>query len=110
MPGTTEDLDKATSRANPLMRSGSYASVRPVNPSVTRPNHAETITGQNAGRHQKIVKGLIEGQREDMPPRMVPWTPKSKLVSVPTLHDVAHAAVDTTAKNGLGCDHAVGHD
>ena len=82
-----------------MMRSGAYAtSMRPINPTVTWPNHSAMITGVNASKHHVIVNGLIVGQRGDMAPKIEPHTPKDKLVAVPTVYDAAHAAGLVTAE------------
>jgi predicted AlkP superfamily pyrophosphatase or phosphodiesterase len=82
-----------------LMKAGAYAvSMRPINPTVTWPNHTSMVTGVNASKHHVVVNGLIVNQRESTPPRIDPNAPKSKLVAVPTVYDAAHKAGLTTAE------------
>jgi predicted AlkP superfamily pyrophosphatase or phosphodiesterase len=82
-----------------LMKAGAYATaMRPINPTVTWPNHTAMITGVNASRHHVVVNGLIVNQRMDTPPKIEPHTPKSVLVAVPTVYDAAHKAGLTSAE------------
>jgi len=82
-----------------LMKVGAYAvSMRPINPTVTWPNHTSMVTGVDASKHHVVVNGLIVNQRTDTPPRIDPNAPKSKLVAVPTVYDAAHKAGLTTAE------------
>jgi predicted AlkP superfamily pyrophosphatase or phosphodiesterase len=82
-----------------LMKTGSYAvAMRPINPTVTWPNHTAMVTGVNASRHHIIANGLIVNQRADTPPRIEPHTPKDRLVAVPTVYDAAHKVGLTTAE------------
>ena len=82
-----------------LMKTGAYAvSMRPINPTVTWPNHTSMVTGVDARKHHVVVNGLIVNQRADTPPRIDPNAPKSKLVAVPTVYDAAHKAGLTTAE------------
>jgi predicted AlkP superfamily pyrophosphatase or phosphodiesterase len=82
-----------------LMNTGSYAvSMKPINPTVTWPNHSAMVTGVNASKHHVIVNGLIVGQREDTAPKIEPHTPKAQLVAVPTVYDIAHTAGLVTAE------------
>ncbi|HEY6374661.1 MAG TPA: ectonucleotide pyrophosphatase/phosphodiesterase, partial [Edaphobacter sp.] len=82
-----------------LMKAGTYAtSMRPINPTVTWPNHTSMVTGVNASKHHVVVNGLIVNQRTDIPPKIDPNAPKSRLVAVPTVYDAAHKAGLTTAE------------
>ncbi len=82
-----------------LMKAGAYAvSMRPINPTVTWPNHTSMVTGVNASKHHVVVNGLIVNQRMVTPPRIDSNAPKSKLVAVPTVYDAAHKAGLTTAE------------
>lgn len=82
-----------------LMQAGSYArAMRPINPTVTWPNHTAMISGVNASRHHVLVNGLVVNQRQDTAPKIEPHTPKSELVAVPTVYDAAHKAGLTTAE------------
>lgn len=82
-----------------LMRSGGYAvSMRPINPTITWPNHTSMVTGADASRHHVLMNGLITGQRRDAPPKVDMQASKATLVAVPTVYDAAHAAGLTTAQ------------
>ncbi|HEY6375943.1 MAG TPA: ectonucleotide pyrophosphatase/phosphodiesterase [Edaphobacter sp.] len=82
-----------------LMKAGTYAtSMRPINPTVTWPNHTSMVTGVNASKHHVVVNGLIVNQRTDIPPKIDPSALKSRLVAVPTVYDAAHEAGLTTAE------------
>lgn len=82
-----------------LMNTGAYATaMRPINPTVTWPNHTAMITGVNASKHHVLVNGLVVNQRENTPPKIEPHTPKTELVGVPTVYDAAHKAGLTTAE------------
>ena len=82
-----------------LMRRGVYAvSMRPINPTVTWPNHTAMVTGVDASRHHVLVNGLIVGQRTGALPAIDMDAPKSRLVAVPTVYDAAHDAGLTTAQ------------
>lgn len=81
-----------------LMKRGVYAvAMQPINPTITWPNHTSLVTGDNASLHHVVVNGLIVNQRTATPLRVNPDAPKSKLVAVPTIYDVAHEAGLTTA-------------
>ena len=96
---TLQDPYIATPTLHKLMRDGVYATaMRPINPTVTWPNHTALITGQDASRHHVLVNGLIVGQRTDVKPHVEPWVPKAQLVAVPTLYDIAHDAGLTTGE------------
>lgn len=82
-----------------LMRQGAHAaSMQPINPTITWPNHTSMVTGVDASRHHVLVNGLIVGQREATPPRIDMDAPKSQLVAVPTVYDLAHQAGLVTAE------------
>ena len=82
-----------------LMKTGSYAiAMRPINPTVTWPNHTAMVTGVNASRHHIIANGLIVNQRTDTPPKIEPHTVKDKLVAIPTVYDAVHKAGLVTAE------------
>jgi predicted AlkP superfamily pyrophosphatase or phosphodiesterase len=69
------------------------------NPSITWPCHTTLITGVTAQKHGVLFNGLLVRQGPGKPPKLEPWVDKSKLVFVPTLYDVAHAAGLTTAES-----------
>jgi predicted AlkP superfamily pyrophosphatase or phosphodiesterase len=81
-----------------MQREGAAAaSMRPINPTVTWPNHTSIITGVDASVHHVLVNGLLEGQH-DGPVSIHPGADKSVLVHAQTLYDVAHAAGLKTAQ------------
>jgi predicted AlkP superfamily pyrophosphatase or phosphodiesterase len=92
------ELPAPTLRA--LMKSGAYAeSMRPINPTVTWPNHTALVTGVDASRHHVLVNGRVEGQRTAAAELTVnPHAPKAELVAVSTVYDAVHAAHGTTAE------------
>ena len=69
------------------------------NPSITWPCHTTLITGVAPQKHGVLFNGLLIRQGAGKPPKLEPWTDKNKLVFVPTLYDVAHAAGLTTAES-----------
>jgi predicted AlkP superfamily pyrophosphatase or phosphodiesterase len=81
-----------------LMASGAYASMQPVNPTVTWPNHTSMVTGVVPAKHGLIANGLITGQRTGGPIHAEFHADKTTLVRVPTIYDEAHEAGMTTAE------------
>ena len=71
--------------------------MRPVNPSVTWPNHTSIVTGVTPARHGVLFNGLLV-REPGVPPRIEPWRDKSEMVRARTLYDVAHEAGLTTAQ------------
>lgn len=69
------------------------------NPSITWPCHTTLITGVTPRKHGVLFNGLLVRQGPGKPPKLEPWVDKSRLVFVPTLYDVAHAAGLTTAES-----------
>ena len=54
-----------------MMREGAYATaMRPINPTVTWPNHSSMVTGVNASKHHVIANGLIVNQRTNTSPKI----------------------------------------
>jgi predicted AlkP superfamily pyrophosphatase or phosphodiesterase len=81
-----------------MQREGVAAtSMRPINPTVTWPNHTSIVTGVDASVHHVLVNGLLKGQH-DGPVSIHPNTDKSVLVHAETVYDVAHAAGLKTAQ------------
>lgn len=80
-----------------LVREGVFAaSMRPVNPTVTWPNHTSLITGVEPAEHHVLFNGWLTfsgGQ-----PSIEPWRDKELLVKAPTLYDLAYQAGLTTAQ------------
>ena len=71
--------------------------MRPVNPTVTWPNHTSIVTGVTPARHGVLFNGLL-ARDPGVPPRVEPWRDKNEMVRAPTLYDVAHEAGLTTAQ------------
>jgi len=69
------------------------------NPSITWPCHTTLITGVTAQKHGVLFNGLLVRQGPGKPPKIEPWVDKSRLVFVPTLYDIAHAAGLTSAES-----------
>ena len=82
-----------------LMKQGAFAaSMTPINPTITWPNHTAMVTGVDASRHHLLVNGRVVNQREATAPEIRMWLPKAELVPLPTIYDVAHAAGLRTAE------------
>jgi predicted AlkP superfamily pyrophosphatase or phosphodiesterase len=71
--------------------------MRPVNPTVTWPNHTSLITGVTPARHGVLFNGLLQ-RSPGVPPRVEPWVHRDQMVRARTLYDVAHAQGLTTAQ------------
>jgi predicted AlkP superfamily pyrophosphatase or phosphodiesterase len=81
-----------------LAASGAIATaMRPVNPTVTWPNHTTLVSGVTPAKHGVLYNGLLR-RAPGVPPRIEPWVPRDTMVHVPTLYDVAHAGGMTTAQ------------
>lgn len=81
-----------------MRREGAAAtSMRPINPTVTWPNHTSIVTGVDASVHHVLVNGLLEGQH-DGPVTIHPGADKSVLVHAQTIYDAAHGAGLKTAQ------------
>jgi predicted AlkP superfamily pyrophosphatase or phosphodiesterase len=82
-----------------LMREGTVAaSMKPVNPTVTWPNHTAIVTGVDASKHQVLFNGLLTRPNNDGPPKIEPGRDKEIMVHAPTIYDLAHEAGLTTAQ------------
>lgn len=82
-----------------LMREGAVAaSMRPINPTVTWPNHTAIVTGVDASEHQVLFNGLLIRPEGGGQPSIEPWRDKELMVHSPTIYDVAHEAGLTTAQ------------
>lgn len=71
--------------------------MRPVNPTVTWPNHTSMVTGVHPAKHGVLFNGLLVRQ-PGLAPRIEPWRDKSEMVRARTLYDIAHARGLTTAQ------------
>ena len=82
-----------------LMKEGTVAgSMKPINPTVTWPNHTAMVTGVNAAQHQVLFNALLTWPSANVPPPMEPWRDKDVMVHAPTVYDIAHEAGLTTAQ------------
>jgi predicted AlkP superfamily pyrophosphatase or phosphodiesterase len=83
-----------------LAAEGASASAMTVsNPSITWPTHTTLVTGVTPQKHGVLFNGLLVRQGPGKPPKLEPWVDKSRLVFVPTVYDIAHAAGLTTAES-----------
>jgi predicted AlkP superfamily pyrophosphatase or phosphodiesterase len=71
--------------------------LRPIDPTVTWPNHTSMVTGVTPDKHDVLYNGLLV-RETGMPPRTEPWRDKAEMVKGRTLYDVVHAAGLTTAQ------------
>jgi predicted AlkP superfamily pyrophosphatase or phosphodiesterase len=71
--------------------------MRPVNPTVTWPNHTSMITGVTPAKHGVLFNGILV-RAPGVAPRIEPWRDKKEMVRAPTLYDAAHARGLTTAQ------------
>ena len=55
--------------------------MRPVNPTVTWPNHTTLITGVTPAKHGVLFNGLLK-RDPGVPPRVEPWLPRDEMVRV----------------------------
>jgi len=82
-----------------MMHEGTVAaSMKPVNPTVTWPNHTAMVTGVDASRHQVLFNGLLTRKTSNGVPSIEPWRDKEVMVKTATIYDVAHQAGLTTAQ------------
>jgi predicted AlkP superfamily pyrophosphatase or phosphodiesterase len=78
-------------------RGATAAGMRPVNPTVTWPNHTTIVTGVAPSQHGVLFNGMLV-RDPGVPPRVEPWRDQRAMVRVPTLFDIAHDAGLTTAQ------------
>lgn len=71
--------------------------MRPVNPSVTWPNHTAMVTGVTPAKHGVLFNGMLI-REPGVPPRIEPWRDKKEMVRVRTLYDAVHEKGMTTAQ------------
>jgi predicted AlkP superfamily pyrophosphatase or phosphodiesterase len=73
-----------------LAAAGAVSSaMRPINPTVTWPNHTAMITGVDASEHHVMGNGLLVFPADGTAPKVEPWTDKNKLVHARTLYEAA---------------------
>ncbi len=80
-----------------VARGATASGMRPVNPTITWPNHTSMITGVTPAKHQVLFNGVLIRQ-PGLPPHVEPWREKKDMVHVPTLYDVAYERGLTTAQ------------
>lgn len=71
--------------------------MRPVNPTVTWPNHTSMVTGVTPARHGVLFNGMLM-RPEGLQPRIEPWRAQREMVKARTLYDAAHERNLTTAQ------------
>lgn len=71
--------------------------MRPVNPTVTWPNHTSLVTGVTPATHGVLFNGILV-REPGIAPRVEPWRDKGEMVRARTLYDVAHEQGLTTAQ------------
>src|SRR4051812_7381868 len=71
--------------------------MRPVNPTVTWPNHTSIVTGGMPAKNGVLFNGSLIRQPGAVP-RVEPWVDKKEMVRSPTLYDLAHERGMTTAQ------------
>jgi predicted AlkP superfamily pyrophosphatase or phosphodiesterase len=82
-----------------LIRDGAAAtSMRPVNPTVTWPNHTSIVTGVEPSEHQVLYNGLLLRPEGGAKPFIEPWRDKEQMVHARTIYDAAFEAGLTTAQ------------
>ena len=74
------------------------ASMQPVNPTVTWPNHTAMVTGVDASEHQVLFNGVLTHPDGGGRPSVEPWRDKALMVHAPTVYDIAYEAGLTTAQ------------
>lgn len=82
-----------------LEANGAHAdAMRPINPTVTWPNHTALITGVDANLHHVVANGLITFPADGSAPKIEPWVPRDELVHARTLYDAAAEKGMTTGQ------------
>ena len=82
-----------------LAREGAVASsMRPVNPTVTWPNHTAIVTGVEPSEHHVLYNGLLVRPESGAKPSIEPWRDKDEMVHAQTIYDAAYEAGLTTAQ------------
>ncbi len=72
--------------------------MRPINPTVTWPNHTALITGVDARSHHVVTNGLLTFPADGTAPTVMPWVPKAQLVHARTLYEAAAEKGMTTGQ------------
>lgn len=93
-----EDAKQPIPTLRRLMRAGTWARMRTINPTITWPNHTAMVTGVHADEHGLLVNGTILRTHSWPPVKVEPKINKERMVHVPTVYDAAHQAGLTTAQ------------
>jgi predicted AlkP superfamily pyrophosphatase or phosphodiesterase len=72
--------------------------MRPVNPTVTWPNHTAMVTGVDVSKHHVLYNGLLTHPGGGALPVVEPWRDKEEMVHAPTVYDLAFQAGLVTAQ------------
>lgn len=62
--------------------------MRPVNPSVTWPNHTSLITGVRPEKHGVLFNGVLTRQEPGRPVRVEPAKTQAELITGPTIYEL----------------------
>src|ERR1700722_1511052 len=82
-----------------LAREGAAAaSMQPVNPTVTWPNHTAIVTGVDVSQHQVLYNGLLTHPGGGALPKVEMFRDKEEMVRAPTVYDLAYQAGLITAQ------------
>jgi len=82
-----------------MAREGVVASsMRPVNPTVTWPNHTAIVTGVDPAEHHVLYNGLLIRAESGAKPSIEPWRDKEEMVHAQTIYDAAYESGLTTAQ------------
>ncbi len=82
-----------------LILEGAVATLmRPVNPTVTWPNHTSIVTGVEPSEHQVLFNGTLLPFVAGAKPSIEPWREKERMVHAQTIYDAAFEAGLTTAQ------------
>jgi predicted AlkP superfamily pyrophosphatase or phosphodiesterase len=93
------DLDQPLPSIRRLARDGAMAAaMRPVNPTVTWPNHTSIVTGVGPDAHTVLYNGQARRAGAGQPVTIEARVPKDELVRGTTLYDAAFDAGLTTAE------------
>jgi predicted AlkP superfamily pyrophosphatase or phosphodiesterase len=93
-----EDPKQPVPTLRRLIRNGTWARMRTINPTITWPNHTTMVTGVRADEHGLLLNGTILRTNGWPPIRVDPKIDKEKMVHAPTVYDAAHQAGLTTAQ------------
>ncbi|MGE5647478.1 MAG: alkaline phosphatase family protein [Acidobacteriota bacterium] len=81
-----------------LIANGVTATMTPLTPTITWPNHTTMVTGVRADEHGLLTNGTITRTGSWPPVKVEPMLDKEKMVHAPTVYDAARRAGLTTAQ------------